>query len=75
METVAAFIISVLPSLTSQQSLIGTLKDLGVEKLEDLKYVQEADLSEVLRPIEARKLISGFRGIHIANKLYLFSQN
>lgn len=66
METVddalAAFIICFAkPYCTSQQSLIGTLKDLGVEKLEDFKHVQEADLSEVLRPTEAIKLISPIR--------------
>uniref|UniRef100_A0A3B3QTR8 Uncharacterized protein n=1 Tax=Paramormyrops kingsleyae TaxID=1676925 RepID=A0A3B3QTR8_9TELE len=60
-DAIAAYIRSVLPSVISQQSLVGTLKDLGVETLEDLKYVQEADLSDVLRPTEARMLISRFK--------------
>lgn len=63
-DALASYIRSVLPSITSQQSLVVTLKDLGVETLEDLKYVQEADLSDILRPAEARKLISRFNGIH-----------
>ncbi|XP_028831045.1 uncharacterized protein LOC114787569 isoform X3 [Denticeps clupeoides] len=57
-DALAAFTQSILPNLTSQQSLINALKGLGVETLDDLKYVQDTDLSDVLRPIEARKLIS-----------------
>ncbi|CAL8237665.1 unnamed protein product [Arctogadus glacialis] len=34
------------------------LQGLGVEDLEDLTYLQESDLLSVLRPIEARKLLS-----------------
>lgn len=35
-----------------------TLKLLGVETSEDLKFIEEADLHTVLRPIQARELIS-----------------
>uniref|UniRef100_A0AAY4BNW9 Uncharacterized protein n=1 Tax=Denticeps clupeoides TaxID=299321 RepID=A0AAY4BNW9_9TELE len=63
-DALAAFTQSILPNLTSQQSLINALKGLGVETLDDLKYVQDTDLSDVLRPIEARKLISRLKGIH-----------
>ncbi|KAM9501371.1 uncharacterized protein Hap1MRO34_010529 isoform 1-T2 [Clarias gariepinus] len=53
----ADFIGSVLPNSSSKDLMLETLQSLGVETLEDLKYVQERDLVNVLRPIEARKFI------------------
>lgn len=35
-----------------------TLQTLGVETTEDLRFIQEADLLSVLRPIQARKLVA-----------------
>lgn len=54
----AEFIGSVLPNSSSRDLVLETLQSLGVETLEDLKYVQEPDLVNILRPIEARKLIA-----------------
>lgn len=59
----ACFIASVLPNLSAHQLLLDALKTLGVESLEDMKYVKEEDLLSVLRPIEARKLIARFKAI------------
>ncbi len=55
------FIYSVLPNSSSNDLLLEALQTLGVETVEDLKYVQEADLVNTLRPIEARKLIARFK--------------
>ncbi|KAF5891817.1 Interferon-induced 44, partial [Clarias magur] len=53
----ADFIGSVLPNSSSKDLILETLQSLGVETLEGLKYVQEPDLVNILRPIEARKFI------------------
>ncbi|XP_035985347.1 uncharacterized protein LOC105924547 isoform X3 [Fundulus heteroclitus] len=53
-----SFIKSSLPKMRDPEPLLQRLQDLGVEDLEDLSYVQESDLLSVLRPIEARKLLS-----------------
>lgn len=54
----ASFICCLLPHSSGHQSVLDSLKTLGVEELEDKKYVQEADLLHVLRPVEARKQIA-----------------
>ncbi|KAI5613969.1 hypothetical protein C0J50_11194, partial [Silurus asotus] len=46
------------------QSVVETLNSLGVSSPEDFRYVQEADLLPVLRPIRARKLVSAWRQIN-----------
>ncbi|GBN98975.1 hypothetical protein AVEN_128694-1, partial [Araneus ventricosus] len=59
MEIIRCKIMKILPSLQSNilDSLIKILQDIGVAAEDDLKYVQESDLTTVLRPIQARKLI------------------
>lgn len=52
------FIDSVLPNSSSNDLLLEALHTLGVETVEDLKYVQEADLVNILRLIEAQKMIA-----------------
>lgn len=81
METVddalASFIRSVFPSLISQQSLIPTFKGLGVETLEDLKYVQEAIsmmFSDQLKQENRFPDSKVFKGICIGEVLKLFCQ-
>lgn len=59
----ADFIGSVLPNSSANELVLEALQTLGVETLEDLKYVQEADLVNVLRPIEARKLIARVKAL------------
>ncbi|GAB1604998.1 uncharacterized protein LOC115220330 [Argonauta hians] len=39
------------------KTLAKTLRDIGVETLEDLQYVEASDLSAVLKPIQIRKLL------------------
>ena len=53
-----AFIKTSLPKMRDPEPLLERLQGLGVEDLEDLTYLQESDLLSVLRPIEARKLLS-----------------
>ncbi|CAL8266922.1 unnamed protein product [Boreogadus saida] len=53
-----SFIKSSLPKMRDPEPLLECLQGLGVEDLEDLTYLQESDLLSVLRPIEARKLLS-----------------
>lgn len=38
-----------------------TLQSLGVETTEDFHFIQEADLLSVLRPIQARKLVTAWK--------------
>ncbi|XP_056455373.1 uncharacterized protein LOC130389569 [Gadus chalcogrammus] len=53
-----SFIKTSLPKMRDPEPLLECLQGLGVEDLEDLTYLQESDLLSVLRPIEARKLLS-----------------
>lgn len=53
-----SFISSVLPNLSEHQQVVEALSALGVETLDDMKYIQEADLLGVLKPIEARKIMA-----------------
>lgn len=53
----------VLPGLPQSDvtKLVISLRDVtGVETIEDLKFVTEADLIQVLKPICARKLIAAW---------------
>ncbi|KAK6466265.1 hypothetical protein HHUSO_G36549 [Huso huso] len=53
---------SVLPNLTTcvLDSVLDTLKNLGVETLDDFRFVKDDDLLMVLKPIEVRKLLASF---------------
>ncbi len=42
-------------------SLFAKLADLGVTSMEDAKYIREEDLSGVLKPIPARRLVEKLR--------------
>lgn len=52
------FIDSVLPNSSTNDLLLKALQSLGVETVDNLNYVQEADLANIVRPIEARKMIA-----------------
>ncbi|KAK6460826.1 hypothetical protein HHUSO_G36946, partial [Huso huso] len=53
---------SVLPNLTTcvLNSVLDTLKNLGVETLDDFRFVKDDDLLMILKPIEVRKLLASF---------------
>lgn len=59
MEEVQNLVVEALPGLCGDGllGLISKLKDCGVENVEDLKFVHETDLTDVLKPIQARKLL------------------
>ena len=50
----------VLPILTDNDSVLvlNTLNELGVEQWDDMKHVEEGDLNGVLKPIQARQLLT-----------------
>jgi len=54
----------VLPQLTEDLTtkLVQKLEGIGVEVEDDLKLVTESDLSDVLKPIQVRKLLSCWSG-------------
>ena len=54
----------VLPPLTEDlmTKLVQKLEGIGVEGENDLKLVTESDLSDVLKPIQVRKLLSCWSG-------------
>lgn len=58
----SASITNVLPSLSQVVlAVVDRLRDIiGVESVDDLQHVTEADLLPVLQPIKARKLISAW---------------
>ncbi|KAL6460692.1 hypothetical protein MHYP_G00306580 [Metynnis hypsauchen] len=47
----------------ANELVLDAFQRLGVETLQDLNYVQEADLLSVLRPTEARKLIARVKAL------------
>jgi hypothetical protein len=53
-------ITSWLPSLQNADSIVQKLKETGVETTDDLRYVTEQDLVPMLKPIQARKLVSSW---------------
>ncbi|RXN38228.1 hypothetical protein ROHU_001312 [Labeo rohita] len=62
--SVTTAIAEILKDISSVlQSVVETLNSLGVSSPEDFRYVQEADLLPVLRPIQARKLVSAWSQI------------
>ncbi|XP_060746176.1 tripartite motif-containing protein 29-like [Tachysurus vachellii] len=62
---VTTAIAEILKDISSSvlQSVVETLNSLGVSSSEDFRYVQEADLLPILRPIQARKLVSAWSQI------------
>jgi len=75
----ASSIAEILPNLPSTHisRLLETLEENGVECEDDLKHVTEADLLPILKPIQARKLLSAWTHIPSSNVqsmryLYLF---
>ena len=59
----AGFSGSVLPNARANELVLQALQTLGVKTLEDLNYIQEADLVNVLRPSEAIKLIARVKAL------------
>ncbi|KAI5086458.1 solute carrier family 41 member 1 isoform X1 [Silurus meridionalis] len=57
------------------KSVVETLNSLGVSSPEDFRYVQEADLLPVLRPIQARKLVSAWSQIKVSSDSLLSSRD
>ncbi|XP_051788930.1 uncharacterized protein LOC114658794 [Erpetoichthys calabaricus] len=55
-----AFIRSVFPNLNNEdlKVIVEKIQDLGVYHAEDVKYIKEEELLGVLKPVQARKLIS-----------------
>ena len=53
---------SVLPSLsaTDVDHILQKLSEIGVESLSDLQHVTESDLVPLLKPVQARKLLSAW---------------
>ncbi|XP_067217734.1 uncharacterized protein [Chanodichthys erythropterus] len=62
-ESLKDAVLLVLPSLSPDvtNQLVEKLMDQGVEDLDDLTYVKEEDISEFLRPIQCRKLLSAWK--------------
>ncbi|XP_039594613.1 uncharacterized protein LOC120516762 isoform X1 [Polypterus senegalus] len=55
-----AFIRSVFPNLNNEDLnvIVEKIQDLGVYHTEDVRYIKEEELLGVLKPVQARKLIS-----------------
>ena len=62
-ELVKESVVSVLPSLpsTTLESVVHSLLESGVEEQGDLQYVEEADLTAHLKPIQCRKLLVAWK--------------
>uniref|UniRef100_A0A3Q1GJG9 Uncharacterized protein n=1 Tax=Acanthochromis polyacanthus TaxID=80966 RepID=A0A3Q1GJG9_9TELE len=62
-EAIRNIILRALPSLSEeiQQKLVSTLESSGVECVDDLKYVQQEDIKELLPVIQQRKLLEQFK--------------
>lgn len=50
--------------------LVGKLEELGVETIEDLKFLEVADLSDVLKPVQCRKFIQAIQLEGSSGKFY-----
>lgn len=68
---IKAIILRALPSLTEEirEHVITSLERSGVESIEDLVYVQQEDLKDVLPIIQQRKLLEAFK---LGKVLFLF---
>ncbi|XP_047445827.1 uncharacterized protein LOC125010923 [Mugil cephalus] len=69
MDNIATFVREALPMCstpTTLQPIMDVLKDIGVETLDDMRLIQINDLADVLRPIQARKLIAHIKSVFSA---------
>jgi hypothetical protein len=57
------FIREILPSLADDvlHQLVLKLEECGVAAYDDLQYVSESDISSVLRPVQARRLLAHWK--------------
>ncbi|CAJ1062884.1 uncharacterized protein LOC117823392 [Xyrichtys novacula] len=62
-EQIKDIILKVLPSLSedTQQRVISELQTMGVETVEDLKYVKQDDMRDLLPITQQRKLLEAFK--------------
>ncbi len=62
-EEVERIILQALPSLSSDilQQIVSSLQSSGLQCKEDLKYVQQEDLKDILPVIQIRKLLQMFK--------------
>jgi hypothetical protein len=61
------FLNKLFPNLTDDviETTIDRLVEIGASELEDLAYLEEADLSGILKPIQVRKLLQHAKGLPI----------
>jgi len=55
-ESIKDAVISVLPSVPEE-----TILHQGVESKDDLQYIREQEIAEVIRPIQCRKLLNAWK--------------
>jgi hypothetical protein len=57
------FIREILPSISDDvlHQLVLKLEECGVAAYDDLQYVSESDISSVLRPVQARRLLAHWK--------------
>lgn len=63
-EQIRGDVLQILPNLpreTVDQLSERLIEHCGVESTEDLQYVREEDISELLRPIQCRKILSAWK--------------
>lgn len=58
-----AFIEKLVPvdannNVSEQPAILTKLTELGVETISDLKFLQESDLKDILKPVQIRKFLS-----------------
>ena len=62
-EDIKRIILNTLPTLSveTQLEIVSTLQTSGVESVDDLKYVQQEDIKDLLPVIQQRKLLEAFK--------------
>ncbi|KAG5836596.1 hypothetical protein ANANG_G00257280 [Anguilla anguilla] len=62
-ESIKDAVISVLPSVPEETLtlLVETILHQGVESKDDLQYIREQEIAEVIRPIQCRKLLNAWK--------------
>lgn len=62
-DEIKAIILKALPNLSedTQKQIITALEISGLESTEDLKYVQQDDIKDLLPVIQQRKLLEAFK--------------